>query len=313
MINPKHAVFRLLRPHWKKTLAVNGAARSTLVPSVILPIIGLPQKEGLHFIRYEYENFNFQGSYVPADLNTRGFPPNELHTDKFRNYTYARCINSLWNKIREYVEGMLSLAYPGTEAAANQQVQNDKDIQNWSEEMRSTNGANLKYFPTINTLKDLVDCVTMCIHLASPQHTAVNYLQDYYQIFVINKPPCLFTKPPTSLESLLCYTEADVVKALPMNHSLEWLLASHVPYLLNFKPNPDNETLIAYAHSTWNIYNKKPKPRSDMDEQIYNVLKKFYDALQESAAEFENYSGKKSDGIPYNVLKPDWNAMSIVI
>ncbi|KAJ6043364.1 hypothetical protein N7460_004719 [Penicillium canescens] len=311
-LEPEHAVFRLLRPHWQKTLALNGAARSTLVPSVILPIIGFQQDETLKFMQNEYRNFNFKGSYVPTDLGARRFPPEQLDTPKFHNYAYARCINSMWKKIREYVEGMLSLAYSGPDA--DRQVENDTSIQNWSKEMRSPDGADLQHFPVIGTFTELIDCVTMCIHLASPQHTAVNYLQDYYQDFVINKPSCLFAEPPTSLESLLRYTEDDLVKALPINHTHEWLLASHVPYILNFKPNQENETLIAYALSQWDIYRKKPNP-SDVEKKTTAVLYKFYQALQGSDEEFDQYARAKDDfdDIPYNVLKTDWNAVSILI
>lgn len=260
----------------------------------------------------EYRNFNFKGSYVPTDLGARGFPPEQLDTPKFHNYAYARCINSMWKKIRDYVEGMLSLAYPGPDA--DKQVKDDTSIQNWSKEMQSPDGADLQHFPVIGTFTELVDCVTMCIHLASPQHTAVNYLQDYYQDFVINKPSCLFAEPPTSLDSLLRYTEDDLVKALPINHTHEWLLASHVPYLLNFKPNQENETLIAYALSQWDIYRKKPNP-SDVEKKTTAVLDKFYQALQGSDEEFDQYARAKDDfdDIPYNVLKTDWNAVSILI
>ena len=67
-------------------------------------------------------------------------------------------------------------------------INGDGDIQAWVSEMRASNGARMKYFPDIRNLKELTEVLTMCIHIASPQHTAVNYLQEYYQIFVPNKP-----------------------------------------------------------------------------------------------------------------------------
>jgi hypothetical protein len=152
----------------------------------------------------------------------------------------------------------------------------------------------------------------MCIHIASPQHTAVNYLQDYYQAFVINKPPSFFTPPPTSLQSLLDYTENDLVKALPMNHPREWLLSSHVPYLLNFKPDQDKETLIACAHSQWLVYRTKT---SDVDKKITEAIGKFYTALADTEEEFVGYARATDDykDIKYEVLNPDGNAVSILI
>jgi hypothetical protein len=301
---PNHPVFQILRPHWQKTLALNGAARGVLVPSVILNIVGFQKDEALKFIQNEYKAFDFEQSYVPTDLRNRGFPPKELDSPKLRNYAYARCINSMWKKIRKYVKEMLSLTYSGPDA--DDKVRKDKSIEKWWKEMQSPSGADLRSFPEINTFDGLVDCVTMCIHIASPQHTAVNYLQDYYQDFVINKPSCLFAEPPTSLECLLTYTEQDLVKALPINHTYEWLLSSHVPYLLSFKPNEDKETLIKCIE-TARSFAKDPK--------VYAVLNKFYEALKASAEEFQRYAEAKWDSkdIPYSVLKPKYNAVSILI
>ncbi|KAL4784142.1 lipoxygenase [Aspergillus varians] len=304
-----HPVMQLLYPHWQKTLALNAAARTTLVPYVVVELVGFPKDNALEFIRNAYADFDFKKHYVPTDLEERGFPPEQLNEAKFHNYTYAKCINSMWGKIRKFVRGMLELDYPGPDA--DQKVADDRSIQAWVTELRSKEGGRLK-FPTINTFDELVDCVTMCIHTASPQHTAVNYLQRYYQSFVVNKPSCLFMPPPGSLGDLLKYSEQDLVKALPMNHPAEWLLSSHIPYLLNKKPSAE-ESLSNYANSKCQVYCNKTS--SDKDMQIAVTAAEFYLELVESAKEFEEY-GKQaddSDEIPYRVLNPDWNAVSILI
>ncbi|GFG20465.1 seed linoleate 13S-lipoxygenase-1 [Aspergillus udagawae] len=308
-LDPDHPVMMLLYPHWQKTLALNAAARNTLVPHVIVELIGLPPNEGYAFIRHAYKNFNFKERYVPTDLSLRGFPPEKLDGPKFHNYAYARCIHSMWHKIRAYVKDMLALAYPGTDA--DQKILNDDCIQHWSNEMQSPKGADLPSFPTIRTFEELVDCVTMCIHIASPQHTAVNYLQNYYQSFVVSKPPCLYAEPPASLQALLGYTEKQLVEALPMNHPREWLLSSHIPYLLSFKPG-NKESLIVYAASKFRVYQKKT---SEKDQAIAVATGKFYTALADSQEEFKRYGQATDDWetIQYEVLSPEWNAVSILI
>lgn len=306
---PNHSVFRLLYPHWQKTLSLNAAARDTLVPHVIINLIGLDKSQALNFIQHAYETFDFTGQYVPNDLRRRGFPPELLNDRKYHNYAYARCIHSMWYKIRNYVAEMLSINYGGPNADA--QVKGDPFLQAWAEEMRNPRGANLKSFPTLSTLSDLIDCVTMCIHIASPQHTAVNYLQNYYQSFVVNKPACLYTTLPTSLSQLLGYTESDLVAALPMNHPQEWLLASHIPYLLSFKPG-DKESLIIYAASKYHVY----KYKHGADEiKTKEAAARFYKALADSEKEFQQYGRETDDAdvIRYEVLSPAWNAVSILI
>lgn len=240
-----HDVFQLLYPHWQKTLSLNAAARSTLLPHVIVPLMGVPEKEVYTFLRYEYDNYDFKSSYIPEDLRRRGFDPEKLDDPKYHNYAWARCIHSMWHKIRAYVKDVLSLRYSDPNADA--QVRADEYVQSWVREMRRSGygakddkddkdglnyqgGAGLSSFPDIQTLDDLVDAVTMCIHIASPQHTSVNYLQNFYQAFVVNKPPALFKAPPKTADELKRYNEDDLVAALPMNHTHDWLLASHVPY-----------------------------------------------------------------------------------
>ena len=309
---PDHPVFRLLYPHWQKTLSLNAAARATLVPDIVLKTIGFEDKQGYTFLQHAYETFDFQAQYVPADLRRRGFEPKCLNDKKFHNYAYARCIHSMWYKIRSYVVEMLRINYNTLDV--DNQVKEDEHLQNWSEEMRKSvadGGANIKSFPILTTFDDLVDCVTMCIHIASPQHTAVNYLQNYYQAFVINKPPCLYAPLPSSLDELLRYTEDDLVAALPMNHPQAWLLASHIPYLLSFKPG-DKESLIVYAASKYHVY----KYKSSGDEKATaRAAARFYKALADSEKEFKGYgmATDDSDKIAYNVLSPAWNAVSILI
>ena len=312
-----HPVFQLLYPHWQKTLGLNAAARATLVPKVIIPLAGFDDAQAYQFILSEYYSFDFEGRYVPTDLKRRGFDPAELNSPKLRNYAYARCIHSMWFKIRDFVREMLALSYKAPDA--DQQVAADPDIKTWYETMQKApaatdGGAGIKSFPTIMTFEGLVDAVTMCIHLASPQHTAVNYLQNYYQAFVPNKPPCLYQPPPTSRAALDAYTEADLVKALPMNHPREWLLASHIPYLLSFKPG-DKESLIIYAASKYHVYKGKRREEDPNAPEIKAAAARFYSALAASEQEFRRYGDDTFDAsvVRYDVLSPSWNAVSILI
>lgn len=166
-----HPVFQVLYPHWQKTLSLNAAARSTLVPSVIIEIIGLDGPQGHTFIRSEYKSFDFKGRYVPKDLKRRGFDPAKRHDRKYVNYAYARCIYSMWYKIRQYVDDMLSIYYKKPGKSADQAVKDDKNIEYWCKIMQKDpapvdGGAGMPSFPTITTFEELVDAVTMCIHIA---------------------------------------------------------------------------------------------------------------------------------------------------
>lgn len=311
-----HDVYQLLYPHWQKTLSLNAAARATLVPLVIAPLMGMEAKHIYKYLMSEYRSFHFEGSYVPNDLAARGFPNDTdgLNGYKYHNYAWARCIHSMWFKLRAYVSNMLTLAYPGPNA--NAQVKADQHVQHWSREMRSQtaadgSGAGITTFPELETFEALVDAVTMCIHIASPQHTSVNYLQNFYQAFVINKPPALFRAPPKSRAELARYGEKELVAALPMNHTHDWLMASHIPYLLSAKPG-DKESLIIYAASKYHVYKLKTDAK---DKAIADAAALFYKSLADSEQEFRRFGEDTDDHdtIVYDVLSPSWNAVSILI
>ncbi|KAL8298704.1 hypothetical protein RB597_007355 [Gaeumannomyces tritici] len=309
-----HDVYQLLYPHWQKTLSLNAAARTSLVPLVVAPLLGMAPNHVYKYLMSEYRSYDFQGSYIPRDLAARGFPVDRLNDKKYHNYAWARCIHSMWFKLRAFVADMLALKYPGPDADA--QVLADKPVQDWSREMRSPtaadgSGASISSFPELKTFDALVDAVTMCIHIASPQHTSVNYLQNYYQAFVVNKPPALFAAPPTTREQLARYGEPELVAALPMNQTHDWLMASHIPYLLSAKPG-DKESLIIYAASKYHVYKLKDGAK---DRAIADAAARFYTSLAESEQEFRGYGQDTDDNdtIVYDVLSPSWNAVSILI
>lgn len=99
--------------------------------------------------------------------------------------------------------------------------------------------------------------------------------------------------------------------ALPMNHPHDWLLSSHIPYLLSFKPG-DKDSLIIYAASKYHVYKYKTKSHEIRTKE---AAARFYKALADSEKEFEQYGRETddSDVIKYEVLSPAWNAVSILI
>lgn len=301
-------IYQLLEPHWFRTLSLNAAARETLVPSIILAVTGLNMEQGINFIQHSYRNFDFQARYIPRDLKARGFPVEELGSRRFRNCTYARNISIMWQTLRKFVSSMIRLYYK-----SDDQIKSDKYIQDWCKEIQSPTGAQMPSFPTILSVEELIDAVTMCIHVASPQHTAVNYLQSFCQTFVINKPPAMFLPIPTTLSELQAVDEAFLVKSLPIGHQRQWLLASHIAWLLSFRPAEENN-LINYAASLWNLY--KRKGDDVHGPQIAEKARTFYEDLRNLIPVFEKHSkemGKIQQQFPYRVLDPRENAVSILI
>lgn len=300
---PSHAVFRLLSPHWLKTLSLNAAARSTLVSNVINKIVGLTDKQLYAYAKNAYSRFDWTGMYIPNDLQKRGFPVEEvLSGEKFHNYVYGKNMILMWRVLRTFVSSVLAIEY-----TSDEQVAEDTSIAAWCAEMRSPTGGALNSFPIITTIDGLVDAIVMCIHIASPQHTAVNYLQQYYQSFVINKPPALCAPQPTSLQSLLTFKEPQLIEALPVDRVREWLLASHLPYLLSSRVAGE-QNLVNYALSIASL------AIGDNNAPVVQAAAQFYGQLIELITVFQKNSEAMDDQtVPYDVMNPEATAISILI
>ncbi|RPA81441.1 Lipoxygenase [Ascobolus immersus RN42] len=313
---PTHPIIRLLQPHWQKTLSINAAGRAVLFPEVITDVVGITEAQAISYVNYTYDNFDFTGSYVPNDLASRGFPISELPTSpKYHTYGYGRSILSTWNILKRFVLATLQVEYE-----SDDHVRADIDVQEWCNELRSPTGGRLSSFPSeFNTIEDLADAITMCIHIASPQHTAVNYLQQYYTTFVISRPASLTAPLPKTLAELQAYKEKDLVEALPLKRTREYLLMSHVPWLLN-SDVPDDLTLAHYAVSVYQC--KEVRLGNDAGKQTKRseIGKKFYEDLRELQKEIGKMSEeliKDDEGLRvlggYSVLDPGKAAVSILI
>ncbi len=296
-----HPIFQLLSPHWLKTLSLNAAARSTLVPSVITKIAGCTEDQVYSFIRHAYKNFDWISGYIPNDMEKRGFPMDRLGTDpKFHNYAYGKDMALMWNTLHTFVSSCMSVSYATDDAVASDTV-----IGDWCTEMRSPTGGQLSSFPAaITTRAELVDALTMCIHIASPQHTAVNYLQDFYQVFLPNKPSALYKAPPSTINDLNAWKEADIIASLPMKFPQQWLLTTHLPHLLSYRVAQD-QNLPTYAISLSKV---------GRNETIRAAARTLYAELLNLKVSFDAINNALDDPlIQYHVMDPEVTAVSILL
>lgn len=304
----EHIIFTILQPHWYKTLSLNAAARVTLVPQIIKDLVGVNPDSLYSYVRYEFQNFDYVKNYVPNDLSERGFPNTTegLADKRYKNYAYAKNMLSMWGSIRKYVMSMLLMYYD--KDRADQMIQDDPFIKDWCKEIQTSGW--IKTFPTVTTLDELCDALTMSIHIAAPFHSAVNYLQNFYQAFVPAKPPSLCSPLPSSLAILKSYTEKSLMDALPIGRQREWLLAVQIPWLLSFKV-PGERSLVTFAQSQWRAHVSGTRPE---DEEIRNISEMFYLDLKKLEVEFLVTSQGMDEGsIPYIVLDPSNTAVSILI
>ncbi|KAI1759214.1 lipoxygenase [Hypoxylon sp. FL1150] len=160
----------------------------------------------MKLVDWSHKKFHFQGKHVLRDLKNRGFDLKQEAKDKYCNHKYVSNTLLLWNVIRSFVKSMFETKYKYDEQVKANSCISDRCLE-------IPEKGQIPTFTTITTLDQLIDAVTMCIHTASPQHTAVNYLQDYYYSFILAKPAALCTPIPTDLKALRAFTEEDLTAA----------------------------------------------------------------------------------------------------
>ncbi|KAJ8060800.1 hypothetical protein OCU04_009884 [Sclerotinia nivalis] len=286
-----HIVYKILEPHY--------------------------ERQTYDYLLSSYRNFNWTGNYVPTSLITRGFPLSSLNDKsdrRFHNYAYGKNMSILWPILFKFVSSMLATYYTG-----DADVAKDTCVSTWCNEMQSPMGGQMSTFPRIRTLDELTNAITMCIHIASPQHNAINYPQNYYMSFIPNKPPSLQQPLPGSLSALQRYKEVDVINSLPVNDPSVWIQASQLPYLLSYRVAED-QTLSAYARelrdATINPRGRfaGPGDTGRRTEGVRRAAEKLLLDLDVAARKFKENSEAMSEGIaPYYVMDPGELAVSVLI
>ena len=211
----------------------------------------------------------------------------------------------MWPILCKFVASMLKTVYK-----SDAEVKKDKSVATWYLEMQSPTGGQMTSFPDIKTYDELTNAVVMCIHIASPQHNSINYLQCYYMAFVPNKPACLMSPVPTTLQQLQNFKESDMIAALPVEDSHVWLKSSQLPYLLSYGVAED-QTLANYARS---LAKQARDQKGEKWEEVQRAAKTLYDDLMELGIAFNDNSLAMDDQIvAYIVMDPTELAVSILL
>ncbi len=141
-----HPVFKLLEPHWYRTLPLNAAARDIIGPSIVFDLIGLKGDQPYQLIEYAFNNFHFADCCIPINLSKRGSPIEELETDKFKNYPYTKKLHHMGATIRRFVKSILDLH---SDEEMFDKLPADNRVKFWSHEVQ--NAGKMPTFPTIET------------------------------------------------------------------------------------------------------------------------------------------------------------------
>ena len=225
-----HPLFKLLRPAFRYTCAINVNARLSLInPGGVIDQVWSIGGEGRQeLVKRASGVYSVHLTNIKRSMQERGVgDPEELP-----DYYYRDDGMKLWEAIESYARSILELFYKN-----DRDVKQDSEVQNWAAEVHSNafpayshkgqfvsakscpfvpkefNAPEGRGFPkTIETFNELVEYCTLIMFTASVQHSAVNFGQFENLAFLPNCPLAL-CKPPPSKKGELTYQ--DLMSSLP--------------------------------------------------------------------------------------------------
>lgn len=287
-----HPVYKLLRRHFRYTLAINEGARQTLLAAggVFDEFIatGGPDKGYLKLAQRAWGEWRFEDQRLPDDLHRRGVD------DPFAlpYYPYRDDALPIWNAITSYAQGILTLSYRN-----DAEVADDTELQAfWRDLVESGIPADRFPFTELSRLDDLIDLARTFIFLASVGHSAVNNLQYEHYGWVPNAPLATHRPPPTRKGE---FVQRDIMAMMP---SLAQSMA---------------QVAIGRALSTFGkdeefLFQKSGWYRSYFsDPEALVVESRFQKHMREQCERLSTLNEVRP--VPYEILSPDRVTCSVTL
>ena len=195
-----HKLRILLDPHFEGTILINYGAHKSLIATggkvdeLLASTIENDRVLAIEGAKSYLRNFN--DVMFPKTLKSHGVGDSAQLPD----YPYRDDALLIWEAIHTWVGAYLRIYY-----TSDQQLLEDKDLQNWAQELVSDQGGRLNNFGedasgAIKTLNYLIDAVSSVIFTASAQHAAVNFPQSELMSYAPAFPLALYSPAPTSSE-----------------------------------------------------------------------------------------------------------------
>ncbi|KAL3343919.1 hypothetical protein AABB24_027443 [Solanum stoloniferum] len=194
-LSAMHPIYKLLDPHMRYTLEINGLARQSLLNADgVIEACFTPGRYCMEISAAAYKNWRFDLEGLPADLIRRGMAvPDSTQPHGLKllieDYPYAADGLMIWGAIEGWVRDYVNHYYP-----SSAQVCSDRELQAWYAETINVGHVELRnedWWPTLATPEDLISILTTLIWLASAQHAALNFGQYPYSGYVPNRPPLM--------------------------------------------------------------------------------------------------------------------------
>ncbi|XP_073779358.1 arachidonate 5-lipoxygenase b, tandem duplicate 2 isoform X3 [Danio rerio] len=285
-----HPVYKLLIPHVRFTIAINTAARETLINEG--GVFGKVDSTGgigiEQVIRKGMQTLTYKSLCFPEAMKIRNVDSKE----DLPNYYYRDDGMMVWEAVKSFVSDVVKIYY-----SSDATVQGDEEIQAFVQDVCSygmKNCPNNGEFPNaLKTREQLVEYLTIVIFTASAQHAAINFGQFDWYAWIPNTPSTMRKPPPTEKGKVdMKY----IMESLP-DRGRSSLHLGTIWILSQFQ---DNELFLG-------VYPDKYFTEEPAMEAIKNFRKKLVDVTKTIRSRNETLE------LPYWYLCPDRIPNSVAI
>ncbi|XP_051141928.1 linoleate 13S-lipoxygenase 2-1, chloroplastic [Andrographis paniculata] len=307
-LSAMHPIYRILHPHFRYTMEINGLARSALINGGgIIETTFSPLKYAIELSSVVYDKlWRFDEQALPADLISRGLAvedPNEPHGLKMTipDYPYANDGLLIWDAIKQWVSDYVEYYYEDDSI-----VKSDTELQAWWDEIRTVGHADKKdekWWPELNSPEDLIGILTIIIWITSGHHAAVNFGQFDFAGYFPNRPTIARKPMPTEdpkeqeRESFMERPEEFLLECFPSQ--LQATLVMAVLDILSTH-SPDEE----YIGEQIEPYFAHDKIINAAFERFSGRLKEIEGIIDARNADPSLLNRTGAGVVPYQLLKP---------
>ena len=191
-----HPIFKLLRPHFHYTMAINSRGRATLMndEGVLDKMFAIGGKGKVELYRRISAVYSIHWTNIRKSCKRRGVDD----SDKLPGYYYRDDGSKVWKAIKTLAREVVNEFYK-----TDVEVEEDDELRDWAKDIHNNGfpgyyGAEVGHdFPKqINDKKTLIQLCTLIIFTGSAQHASVNFGQYEIFSFVPNAPATMCLPPP---------------------------------------------------------------------------------------------------------------------
>ena len=192
-----HPIYKLLRPHFRYTMAINTRARATLINNggIIDKLFAISGEGTVELFKRISAQYSVHMTNIIRCAKERGVDnPHQLP-----GYYYRDDGTKIWEAIETLVGGIIDIFYN-----TDDDVREDPELKSWAEDVHTNAfpgyyGAKHGHgFPKVITTKEeLKEYCTLIMFTGSAQHASINFGQYDMYGFIPNASSALRLPPPT--------------------------------------------------------------------------------------------------------------------